>query len=62
MLLIVGVILLVVGYMVPMPNPLSLLCRVGGVLCVAIAGILLVVALLHGTIAIGSAHAAASIV
>ncbi len=46
-LLIVGVILLVVAYTVPgMPAPLNVLCRVLGIILVAVALILLVAGLL----------------
>ena len=57
-LLIVGVILLVIGYMVPMPVPLSLIVRVAGAAAAAIGVVLLLVGVFSGTIAVHAALAA----
>lgn len=46
LLLIVGVILLIVGYLAPLPYPVPLVLRIAGWIAVAIAAILLIVALL----------------
>ncbi len=45
-LLILGVVLLIVAYMVPMPPPLTILLKVLGIICVAIAAIIIVAGVL----------------
>jgi hypothetical protein len=52
LLLIVGAILLIIGYLVPMPAPLGVIIRVAGCICLAVGVILLIVALVGGGTAI----------
>lgn len=48
LLIILGVVLIVLAYYLPMPPPLNRLCMGVGVICVAVGLILLVYALLVG--------------
>lgn len=45
-LLIVGAVLLIVGYLVPMPPPLHTLVLIAGAICAVVGGIYLVVDLI----------------
>jgi hypothetical protein len=56
LLLIAGVILLILGYMLPAPPPVPVILRIFGWIALAVGILLLVVALLNGTLTLGGAH------